>query len=129
MVFYRSKLFWGVAALVGFLTAYGIVRMIPGKYFERGDLYVAYFDESIRGLQEDSRVHYRGVEVGRVMRIKLSPDQQLVEVTLKLKLKENVAKEAITQLKVNPISGQVYLELDRCKPEEQVLGKAVICSF
>ena len=67
MSFYRSKLFWGVAALVGLvvvLAAYGVIRMIPGKYFERGDRYVTYFDESVQGLQENSRVRYRGVDVG-----------------------------------------------------------------
>jgi phospholipid/cholesterol/gamma-HCH transport system substrate-binding protein len=120
MDFYRSKLFWALAALVGVLAVYGVIRMVPGKYFERGDLYVTYFDESVQGLQEDSRVRYRGVDVGLVMAIKLAPDQKLIEVTLKLKLKKEVAKEAVAQLKVNPISGQVYLELDRRKPDEEV---------
>ena len=36
------------------------------KYFEKGDRYVAYFDESVQGLQKDSIVKYRGVDVGRV---------------------------------------------------------------
>ncbi len=120
MAFYRSKLFWALAALVGVLAVYGVIRMVPGKYFERGDLYVTYFDESVQGLQEDSRVPYRGVDVGLVMGIKLAPDQKLIEVTLKLKLKKEVVKEAVAQLKVNPISGQVYLELDRRKPDEEV---------
>lgn len=120
MAFYRSKLFWALAAaLVGVLAVYGVMRLVPGKYFERGDLYVTYFDESVQGLQEDSRVRYRGVDVGLVMGIKLAPDQKLVEVTLKLKLKKEVAKETVAQLRVNPISGQVYLELDRLKPDEE----------
>ncbi|MBI4643656.1 MAG: MCE family protein [Deltaproteobacteria bacterium] len=121
MAFYRSKLFWGVAALVGLvLAAYGVIRLIPGKYFEQGDRYVTYFDESVQGLQEDSRVRYRGVDVGVVMGIRLAPDQKLIEVPLKLRLKKEVAKEVVAQLKVNPISGQVYLELDRLRPDEKV---------
>ena len=121
MAFYRSKIFWGVAALVGLVLAtYGVIRLIPGKYFERGDHYVTYFDESVQGLQEDSRVRYRGVDVGIVMGIRLAPDQKLIEVPLKIRLKKEVAKEVVTQLKVNPISGQVYLELDRLKPDEKV---------
>lgn len=121
MAFYRSKLFWGVAALVCLvLAAYGVIRMIPSKYFERGDHYVTYFDESVQGLQEDSRVRYRGVDVGVVMGIRLAADQKLIEVPLKLRLKKEVAKELVAQLKVNPISGQVYLELDRLKPDEKV---------
>jgi phospholipid/cholesterol/gamma-HCH transport system substrate-binding protein len=41
-------------------------------------------------------------------------------LTLKLKLKPEVVKETVAQLKVNPISGQVYLELDMRKPDEKV---------
>jgi phospholipid/cholesterol/gamma-HCH transport system substrate-binding protein len=121
MAFYRSKVFWALAAaLVGVLAIYGVIHMSPGKYFERGDLYVTYFDESVQGLQEYNRVHFRGVDVGSIRGIKLSPDQKVVEVTLKLKLKQEVVKETVAQLKVNPISGQVYLELDMRKPDEKV---------
>ncbi len=120
MQFTRAKLIWAAAVLAGVVAVYGIIRLVPGKYFERGDLYVTYFDESIQGLPEDSRVRYRGVDVGRVMSIRLAPDQKLVQVTLKLTLKEEVAKEVVSQLQVNPISGQVYLELDRRKPGEEV---------
>src|SRR4030042_1625102 len=52
--------------------------------------------------------------------MKLAPDQKLIEVSLKLKLKKEVAKDVVAQLRVNPISGQVYLELDRRKPDEEV---------
>jgi phospholipid/cholesterol/gamma-HCH transport system substrate-binding protein len=54
------------------------------------------------------------------MGIRLAPDQKLIQVTLKLKLKEEVTKEAVAQLRVNPITGQVYLDLDRRKPGEEV---------
>jgi phospholipid/cholesterol/gamma-HCH transport system substrate-binding protein len=121
MTLYRSKLFWGaVAVLVIIIAAYVSIRVVPRKYFERGDHYVTYFDESVQGLPEDSRVRYRGVDVGLVMAIKLAPDQKLIEVPLKLKLKKEVAKEVVAQLRVNPISGQVYLELDQLKPDEKV---------
>ncbi len=30
------------------------------KYFEKGNKYVSYFDESVQGLQQDSIVKYRG---------------------------------------------------------------------
>lgn len=116
----RSKLIWAAVVLSGILATYGIIRLVPGKHWERGDSYVTYFDESVQGLQEDSRVRYRGVDVGRVMSIRLAPDQKLIQVTLKLKLKEEVTKEAVAQLRVNPITGQVYLDLDRRKPGEEV---------
>ncbi len=127
MAILRSKLFWivGAAAVAVFVVVYGGFRLIPAKYLERGDMYVTYFDESVQGLQEDSRVHYRGADVGRVMAIKVAPDQKLIEVRFKLKLKKDVTQDLVAQLKVNPISGQVYLELDRRQPEEKIRSFAM----
>ncbi len=121
MDFYRSKLFWKVVgAVVVVLAVYGAIRLIPGKYFERGDRYVTYFDESVQGLPDSSRVCYRGVDVGVIMDVRLAPDHKLVEIPMKIRLKKDVAKTVVAQLKVNPINGQVYLELEPRKPEEKV---------
>jgi ABC-type transporter Mla subunit MlaD len=64
-------------------------------------------------------VRYRGADIGRVMAINVAPDQKLIQVTLKLKLKKEITKEGVAQLRVNPISGQVSMELDRLKPDEE----------
>ncbi|MDF1591216.1 MAG: MlaD family protein [Desulfobacterales bacterium] len=89
------------------------------KYLEKGQHYVAYFDESIQGLDRDSPVKYRGVPVGRVKSVSVAPDGTLVQVIMKIesKLEPETEKEAmediVAQLKSIGITGIMFLELDR----------------
>lgn len=112
--------------MVGLFTTLGVILGViaiiwigASNYFEKGARYVAYFDESVQGLQKDSAVKYRGVEVGRVEAIRVSPDNKLIAVILKIKLKdEDLTRTAVAQLKVAGITGLVFVELDRKKPGE-----------
>ncbi|MCL4503051.1 MAG: MlaD family protein [Deltaproteobacteria bacterium] len=111
--------------MVGLFVSLGIIIIVVAiiwvgatKYFEKGDRYVTYFDESVQGLQKDSIVKYRGVEVGRVEQIRVAPDNHLIAVVMKVNLKDRLSKNAIAQLKVAGITGMVFVELDRQKPGE-----------
>lgn len=106
--------------LVGLFVCCGIVITVAAfiwlgasKYFEKGRDYVTYFDESVQGLQVDSRVKYRGVDIGSVKRIKVAPDNRLVEVLLKVDLPSVVGSDIVSQLKSAGITGIVFIELDR----------------
>jgi phospholipid/cholesterol/gamma-HCH transport system substrate-binding protein len=112
--------------MVGLFVTLGMVLGVAGiiwigatKYFEKGNRYVTYFDESVQGLQKDSNVKYRGVEVGRVEQIAVAPDNKLISVVMKINLKDDLPKTAVAQLKTAGITGLVFVELDRSKPEEQ----------
>jgi phospholipid/cholesterol/gamma-HCH transport system substrate-binding protein len=83
-------------------------------------LYVTYFDESVQGLQVDSEVKYRGVEVGNVKSIGVAPDNKLVEVVIKIALEGDVERSIVTQLRAAGITGIVFVELDRRKPDEPI---------
>ncbi len=109
--------------LVGLFTTMGIILGVIAiiwvgatKYFEKGKTYVTYFDESVQGLQKDSAVKYRGVEVGRVESIRVAPDNRLIAVVMKINLKEDLTQTTVSQLKVAGITGIVFVELDRKKP-------------
>lgn len=104
---------------LGLFVTLGIVLGISvtiwigaSKYFEKGDRFVTYFDESVQGLQRDSAVKYRGVDVGRVENIRLAPDNRLIEVVMKINLKEDVEKNSVAYLRVAGITGIVFIELD-----------------
>ncbi len=90
-----------------------IVWLGASQYFEKGARYVTYFDESVQGLQVDSRVKYRGVDVGSVQRIGVAPDQRLVEVVIKTDLDADIEHTMVSQLKAAGITGIVFVELDR----------------
>jgi phospholipid/cholesterol/gamma-HCH transport system substrate-binding protein len=114
-----SKFMVGLFVSVGLvLTVVAIIWVGATKYFEKGNIYVTYFDESVQGLQKDSAVKYRGVEVGRVEQIRVAPDNRLIAVVMKINLKEDLPRTAISQLRVAGITGLVFVELDRQKPGE-----------
>jgi len=114
-----SKFMVGLFVTLGAIL--GVVAIIwvgATKYFEKGNIYVTYFDESVQGLQRDSIVKYRGVEAGRVEKIRVAPDNRLIAVVMKVNLKEDLPHTAVAQLKVAGITGLVFVELDRRKLEE-----------
>ncbi len=109
-----SKFMVGLFVTLGIvITVVAIIWVGATKYFEKGNRYVTYFDESVQGLQKDSIVKYRGVEVGRVEKISVAPDNHLISVVMKVNLRDNLPKTTIAQLKVAGITGMVFVELDR----------------
>jgi len=115
-----SKFMVGLFTIIGVVI--GVIAIIwvgASHYFEKGARYVAYFDESVQGLQKDSAVKYRGVEVGRVETIRVAPDNNLIAVVMKINLKEDLTRTTIAQLRVAGITGLVFVELDRKQPEDE----------
>ena len=81
----RTKFSVGLFLIVGLaIVIVGIVWLGMSNYFEKGRFFVAYFDESVQGLDKDSPVKYRGVYIGRVHRIGVAPDEKLIEVVMKI---------------------------------------------
>jgi phospholipid/cholesterol/gamma-HCH transport system substrate-binding protein len=114
-----SKFMVGLFVSLGLILGVSAIIWIGAtKYFEKGKHYVTYFDESVQGLQLDSNVKYRGVEVGRVLQIAVAPDNRLISVVMKINLKDSLPKNAVAQLKTAGITGLVFVELDRRKTGE-----------
>lgn len=109
-----SKFMIGLFVTIGVLIGViAIVWLGASKYFEKGMTYVTYFNESVQGLQVDSTVKYRGVEVGRVEKIRVAPDNILIEVVFKINLRGQLERDYVAQLKAVGITGIVFIELDR----------------
>ena len=105
----------GIAVLI-----LAIIWLGMSNYFEKGRLYVAYFDESVQGLDVDSPVKYRGVHIGRVHSIGVAPDERLIEVVLKIESDlqpEGNAKNLVAKLKSVGITGLMFIELEHQPPE------------
>ena len=121
-----SKFLVGLFVSLGIiLTVVAIIWVGATKYFEKGNRYVAYFDESVQGLQRDSIVKYRGVEVGRVEQIRVAPDNKLIAVVMKVNLRDNLPKTTIAQLNMAGITGMVFVELDRQRAGEAELSPQI----
>jgi phospholipid/cholesterol/gamma-HCH transport system substrate-binding protein len=121
-----SKFMIGLFVTMGILIGMvAIVWLGASKYFEKGATYVTYFDESVQGLQLDSTVKYRGVEVGRVEKIRVAPDNTLIEVIMKIDLRGKLERDDVAQLKAAGITGIVFVELSRRDPREPDLSPKI----
>jgi phospholipid/cholesterol/gamma-HCH transport system substrate-binding protein len=121
-----SRFMIGLFVTVG--VSIGLIAVIwigAFKYFEKGDTYVTFFNESVQGLQVDSAVKYRGVEVGRVEKIRVAPDNKLIEVVMKINLRGELEREYVAQLKAAGITGIVFIELNRKEPGEPDLSPQI----
>ena len=92
-----------------------VIWLGMSRYFKNGRYYATYFNESVQGLDVDSPVKYRGVSVGRVERIVVAPDANLIQVVLKIETDQKLDSDIVAQLKSVGITGSMFVELDRKK--------------
>jgi len=121
-----TNLIIGLFVILGVVL--GVVAVIwvgATSYFQKGKTYVSYFDESVQGLQVDSSVKFRGVEVGMVETIRVAPDNHLIGVVMKINMRDDLQKNAVAQLKAAGITGIMFVELDLKKPEEPDLSPKI----
>jgi len=116
----------GLFVTIGIIIGVSIIVWIgASQYFEKGTMYVTYFDESVQGLQKDASVKYRGVEVGRIVKICVAPDNKLIEVVMKINLRIDLERNTMTQLKAVGITGIVFVELDQQNHEAMKLSPQI----
>ncbi len=119
----RSYFLVGLFVISGVLIGVAAVIWLGAtKYLQKGSMYVTYFDESVQGLQVDSIVKYRGVDVGSVRQIGIAPDRRLVEVLMKIDVANFSVSGVAAKLTLAGITGIVYVELDRTQPGETTLS-------
>lgn len=112
----------GLFVLIGlFITVGTIIWLGSSHYLAGADYYVTYFQESVQGLQADSAVKYRGVEVGRVISINVAPDSRLVEVTMAINFSGPLDEVMQASLKMTGITGIAYIEMDIQDPNKFAL--------
>jgi phospholipid/cholesterol/gamma-HCH transport system substrate-binding protein len=122
----KTKFTVGLFVLIGLAIAVvAIIWLGMSHYFEKGQHYVAYFDESVQGLDKDSPVKYRGVSIGRVDSISVAPDANLIQVVLKIETALELEKGFVAQIKAVGITGIMFIEIDRKKKGEPDLSPGI----
>jgi phospholipid/cholesterol/gamma-HCH transport system substrate-binding protein len=111
-----SKFLIGLFVISGTLICAAIIIWVgAARILTKGSFYSVYFDESVQGLQADSAIKYRGVEIGKVQKIKVAPDNRLIEVVMKIDIESDLQEKTIATLKTAGITGIVFVELDQLK--------------
>jgi phospholipid/cholesterol/gamma-HCH transport system substrate-binding protein len=103
----------------GLLAVILTIWLGASRYFEASKTVVAYFTESVQGLQADSPVKYRGVPVGRIKAIRLAPDGMLIEVVMGLDKNFKFTDDLGVKMNLLGLTGLKYLEMDTFKPDQQ----------
>ena len=122
----KTNLIIGLFVILGVLM--GVVAIIwvgATSYFQKGTTYISYFDESVQGLQLNSAVKFRGVDVGLVESIRVAPDNRNIGVVMKINMRDDLQKNAMAQLKSAGITGIMFVELDLRKPDEPNLSPKI----
>ena len=97
-----------LAALIG-----GVLWLSSSKSYRKSyDIYQTYMQDSVAGLNLNSPVRYRGVEVGLVQKIMLAPGNvEQVQLTLAIERGVPVKVDTVAILQVQGLTGIGYVEL------------------
>ncbi len=107
------------------LTAAAIIWINVSNYFERGDMYVSYFDESVQGISRGTEVRYQGVRVGRVEDVRIAPDNKTVGIYMLINLREDLSRKVVAQLRMTGITGLMFVNLEPRRPGEPDLSPKI----
>src|SRR4029078_4284745 len=95
----------GIFVALTALAAVFILEMIGGvERFKRGHHLFALFN-SVQELKVGDRVKMRGVEVGRVEKIELEPDENKVRVTMKVRRAAQIKTDSVATVKFAGLLG------------------------
>ncbi len=93
---------------------------VAGKDY---DTYLAYFTESVSGLNRQAPVKYRGVDVGSVREIGLDPgDPQRVQLVLAIERDIPIKQDTVAVLSVQGLTGIAFLDLEGGSRESPLLA-------
>lgn len=106
--------------LVGFLVLICFTMILSFSYWllkpeqeEKTKKYLIRFDESVLGLNIDSVVKYRGIDVGKVTDIRISPkNTEQVEVLITILKTTPVKEQTVAKLTSQGITGLSYINLN-----------------
>jgi phospholipid/cholesterol/gamma-HCH transport system substrate-binding protein len=111
---FQLGMFLIVATVIG---VGALIWLGASRFFEKNEYLVTYLSESVQGLDAGSAVKYRGVPAGRVERIQIAPDGDLIEVVMSVSTQcaKLVEKDPNlrAQVELAGITGLRYVEIDR----------------
>lgn len=104
--------------LSGALMFLFVLWMLQPGGEEEKQLYRIEFGESVSGLNVDSPVKYRGVTIGKVKVIRISPSNvEKIEVIIEVSKDTPIKVDTVAKLKPQGITGLTYVELSRGSSE------------
>src|SRR5712692_2152970 len=99
-----------IALLTGVFMS---VIWLAGAQFQReGRIYDIYFIGSVSGLNEGAPVRYKGVLIGRVLSIRLDPENvERIRVRVEIDSATPIKEDAVAELEAQVISGLALVQI------------------
>ena len=92
--------------------------------------YEIYFQGSVSGLAVGSQVRYLGVDVGRVVRIRVDPRAaDRVQVLADIDAAAPVSERTLAQLSLQGVTGLLFVDLQQIKPGADVMPRVLSEKF
>ena len=99
-----------LTVLVGVLAS--VVWLARIQFEREGARYDVFFRGSVGGLVDGAAVRYHGVAIGRVLSIRLDPENiERVRVRIEIDSATPIKEDAVASLEVQGITGQAYVQL------------------
>jgi len=108
--------------VMGFLFVYWYSSSIEHRSYVR---YEIYFDGSVSGLSEGGAVRYLGVDVGRVVRIRIDPRAaNRVQVIADIDATTPISERTLAQLSLQGVTGLLYIDLQQQRTDDT--GRSIL---
>ena len=96
--------------LVGILVS--IVWLARGQFQREGQIYDIFFRGSVSGLSEGAPVRYKGVPIGRVVTIRLDPENvERIRVRIEVDTRTPIKEDAVASLEMQGITGLAFVQI------------------
>ena len=121
--------FVGIFVSVALLALVGFTIWLMGAgEFARYQRYTVYFTDAVSGLANEAPVKYQGVDVGRIVDLRLAPERtDLIKVDIEVKEGTPIRGGTSATIALQGITGTSYLELatasDDLEPPRRVAGE------
>jgi phospholipid/cholesterol/gamma-HCH transport system substrate-binding protein len=110
--------------VMGFLFVYWYSASIEHRFYVR---YEIYFDGSVSGLSEGGPVRYLGVDVGRVVFIRIDPRAaNRVQVIADIDATTPISDRTLAQLSLQGITGLLYIDLQQQRADDS--GRRILAA-
>jgi phospholipid/cholesterol/gamma-HCH transport system substrate-binding protein len=104
----------GVFVTLALLMLVGFSIWVAGVHDLSGhQRYTIYFTDPVSGLDQQAVVKYKGVEVGKILRLRLTPERHdLVKVDVEVRAETPVRDRTTATIAAQGITGVNYIDLD-----------------
>lgn len=103
----------GAFVILVMAAAFVSVIWLVGAQIQReGAIYDIYFRGSVSGLNDGAVVRYKGVAIGRVLNIRLDPENvERIRVRIEIDSRTPIKEDAVAELEAQGITGLAFVQI------------------